>query len=101
MIFNLLLQPVWLDCNHLYVFGKSLHRQEYKFLRKGLEARLSKQQVPNLFNSQEALRNISPLTVIDKFRDVRNGKIRSDFYDDCLGIPDPSALVAARRMLPR
>ena len=38
VIFNLLLQPGWLDYNHLYVFGKSLHQQEYKVLRKGLES---------------------------------------------------------------
>ena len=30
VIFNLLLQPGWLDYNHLYVFGNSLHQQEYK-----------------------------------------------------------------------
>ena len=40
-IFNLLLQPGWLNYNHLYVFGKSLHQQEYMVLRKGLDARLS------------------------------------------------------------
>ena len=28
VIFNLLLQPGWLDYKHLYVFGKSLHQQE-------------------------------------------------------------------------
>ena len=60
VIFNLLLQPGWLDYNHLYVFGKSLHQQEYKVLRKGLEAGLSKQKISNVFNSQEALGNISP-----------------------------------------
>ena len=27
-IFNLLLQLGWLDYNHLYVFGKSLHQQD-------------------------------------------------------------------------
>ena len=92
VIFNLLLQPGWLDDKHLYVFGKSLHQQEYKVLRKGLEAGLSKQQVSNMFNSQEALGNISPLTVIEEFSVVRNGKIRADFYGDCQDIPDPSAL---------
>ena len=76
MIFNLLLRPGCLDYNHLYVFGKSLHQQEYKVLRNGLEAGLSKQQVSNLFNSQEGLGNISPLTAIEKFSGVRNGKIR-------------------------
>ena len=29
----------------LYVFGMSLHQQEYKVLRNGLDARLSKQQL--------------------------------------------------------
>ena len=61
-------------------------------LRKGIEAGLSKQQVSNLFNSQEASGNISPLTAIEKFSGVRNGKMQADFYDDCLDIPDTSAL---------
>ena len=92
VIFDLLLQAGWLNYNHLYVFGKSLHQQEYKVLRKDLEAGLSKQQVSNLFNSQEALGNISPLAAIETFSGVRNGKIRADFCDDCQDIPDPSAL---------
>ena len=55
VIFNLLLQLGWLDYNHLYVFGKCLRQQKYKVFRKGTEAGLSKQQVSNLFNIQEAL----------------------------------------------
>ena len=92
MIFNLLLQRGWLDYNHLYVFGKCLHQQEYKVLRKRLDAGLSKQHISNLFNSQNALGNIPPLTAIENFSGVRNGKVQADFYDDCQGIPDPSAL---------
>ena len=99
MIFNLLLQPGWLDYNHLYVFGKSLHQQEYKVHRKCLDAGLSKQQISNLFNSQEALVNILTLTAIEKFSCVSNGKIQADFYDDCQGIPDPSALDPTQKNL--
>ena len=95
MIFNLLLQPGWLDYNHMYVVGKSLHQQEYKVLRKGLEAGLSKQQ-SHLFNSQETLGNISPLTAIEKFSGVRNRKIQADFHNDSQDIPDPSALDPAQ-----
>ena len=51
-ILILLIQPGWLDYNHVYVFGKSLPQQEKKVLRKGLEAGLSKQQISNLFNIQ-------------------------------------------------
>ena len=99
MIFNLLLQPGWLDYNHLYVFGKSLHQQEYKVLRKGIDAGLSKQQISNLFNSQEAVGDISPLTAIESFSVASDGKIRSDFYDDCQDIPDPSALDPTQKNL--
>ena len=40
LLLNLLLQPNWLDYNHLYVFGRSLHQMEYKILRKGFEMKL-------------------------------------------------------------
>ena len=52
MTFNLLLQLDWLNYNHLYIFGTSLHQQEYKVLRKGLNAGLSKHQIFNWFSSQ-------------------------------------------------
>ena len=48
-----------------------------KVLRKGFEAGLSKQQISNVFNSQEALGNIPPLIAIDKYSGARNGKIRA------------------------
>ena len=97
VIFNLLLEPGWLDYNHLYVFGKSLHQQEYNVLRKDFEAGLSKQQISNVF-SQEALGNWV-LIAIEKYSVARNGKIRADFYDDCQNIPDPSALDHAQKNL--
>ena len=100
-IFNLLLQPYWLDYNYLYVFGKSLRQQEYKVFRKGFEAGLSKQQVYNVFANQEALHaaNISRLTAIDTFSGARSGMKKADFYDDCQDIPDPSTLDPMQRKL--
>ena len=92
VIFNLLLQPNWLDYSHLYVFGKCLHQQVYIVLRKGFEAGLSKQQISNVFANQEALHaaNVSPLIAIDTFSGVRSGK--ADFCNDCQDITDPSTL---------
>ncbi len=49
---NLLLQDDWLDYNHLYVFGKTLHQQEYQILQKGFEIGLSKTQIANIFSNQ-------------------------------------------------
>ena len=63
-------------------------------LRKGFEAGLSKQQISNVFGNQGALHaaNVSPLTAIDTVSGTHSGKIKSDFYDDCKDIPDPSTL---------
>ena len=93
LLLNLLLNPDWLDYNHLYIFGKSLHQKEYVILRKGLEAGLSKEQLANLFHNQESIR--SPTKLIDDY--IANGGeakggITAEFYDDCQLIPDPSSL---------
>ena len=64
LILNLLLNPDWLDYNHLFVFGKSLHQKEYQVLRKGFEAGLSKEQSANIFKNQESIK--SPIEVIDE-----------------------------------
>ena len=81
------------------MFRKSLHQQEYKILKRGFDSGLSKQQISNLFNNQEALGNISPLAAIEKFSAARNEKIPADFYDDCQDIPDPSALDPTQKNL--
>ena len=97
VIFNLLLQPGWLDYNHLYVFGKRLHQQEYKVLRKSFDGGLTKQKIFNVFSCQEALQ--SSLIAIEKYSGVHNGEILANFYDDCQNISDPSALDPTQKNL--
>ena len=94
MIFDLLLQPGWLDYNHLYVFRKSQHQQEYKVLRKGLEGG---NQISNVFNSQSELQH--PSEAIDQYSGARSGTIQADFYDDCQNIPNPRALEPGQKNL--
>ena len=64
-----------------------------RFLENG------KQQIFNLFNSQEALGIYRLSPPLKKFSGVRNGKIRADFYDDCHDIPDQSALDPTQKNL--
>ena len=101
LLLNLLLQPDWLDYNHLYVFGKSLHQQEYQILKKGFESGLSKAQVANIFLHQSTLSKVhlSPLEAIDHYSGVRNGTVKTDFYSDCMAIPDPSELDSSEKNL--
>ena len=82
----MLLQPDWLDYNHLYVFGKSLHQTEYKVLKKAFEGGLTKSQISNVFTHQ------IPPEDIDQYSGVRSGTIKADFYDDYSAIPDPADL---------
>ena len=94
LLLDLLLQPHWLDYNHLYVFGKSLHQQEYKMLKRGYEVGLSKRQVANIFHNQEVLVKVqlSPLEAIEEYTGVKRESIKANFYGDCAMIPDPSEL---------
>ncbi len=95
VLLNMLLRSDWLDYNHLYVFGNSLHQKEYKILRKGLEYVLSKKQISNIFINQEKLATMSPLQAIDeytKLNGIKTGEIKANFYSDCAMIPDPADL---------
>ena len=94
LLLNLLLQPKWLDYNHLYVFGKTLHQQEYQIVKKGFEVGLDKQQIVNIFKNQKEFEKVKlpPLEVIDQYSGARKGTIKADFYADCSMIPDPTEL---------
>ena len=94
LILNLLLQPKWLDYNHLYVFGKTLHQQEYQILKKGFEISLTKQQINNIFRNQKEFDKVkmNPLDVIDQYTGAKKGDIKAEFYGDCGMIPDPAEL---------
>ena len=97
---NLLLQTGWLDYNHLYIFGRSLHQPEYKILKYGLEKRLTKEQLSLIFQEQEMLSGkFTPYKIMDVMAadnedgGTRNEEIiKANFYEDCMHIPDPSTL---------
>ena len=90
VLFNLLLQPGWLDYDHLYVFGRSLYQPEYQILKKGFEAGLSKSQICNIFRNQSQFED--PIQLIDDYEGERKGGIKVEFFNDCKSIPDPSSL---------
>ena len=94
LLLNLLLQPNWLDYNRLYVFGKTLHQQEYRILRKGFEEGLSKEQISNIFKNQEEFEKVkmTPLELIGLYTGDKSGNISAEFFEDCASIPDPAEL---------
>ena len=94
LLLNLLLQPNWLDYEHLYVFGKSLHQQEYRILQKAFTSGLSKTQISNVFENQDEI-TMNPLELIDRYVNqggVVGDTIKANFYSDCSKVPDPSEL---------
>ena len=94
LLLNLLLKPNWLDYNHLYVFGNTLHQKEYQVMKKALDLGLTKQQINNIFKNQEEFEKIkaSPLEVIEDYNGYRKSEIKVEFYGDCSMIPDPTQL---------
>ena len=101
LMINLLLNKDWLDYNHLYVFGNSLHQEEYKILQMGFARGLSKEQIINVFNGQDTLKaaGMSALEAIEQFAGPARAEIRADFYTDCSMIPDPKVLDAREEHL--
>ena len=94
LLLNLLLQPNWLDYDHLYVFGKSLHQQEYRILQKAFTSGLSKTQISNVFENQDEI-TMNPLELIDCYVNqggVVSDTIKANFYSDCSNVPDPAEL---------
>ena len=93
LLYNLLLKP-WLDYENLIVFGKSLHQNEYQIIKNGFEHGLSKEQIANVFQNQEALLDIgvSPFQAIERYTGLKDNTVTASFYGDCDLIPDPSEL---------
>ena len=96
LLLNLVLQPNWLDYNHLYTFGRSLHQMEYKILHIDLKIRLSKEQIGNIFKRNCELKHFGePLNLIDTYVQmdgVTSRNIKASFYEDNKLIHDPSEL---------
>ena len=97
VIFNPFLQPGWLYYYHLCIWKESPPTNKNTSSSERFEGGLCKQQISNVFNSQDVLD--TPLIAIEKYIGARNGKIRDDFYDDCQNIPDPSALDPTQKNL--
>ena len=94
LLMNLLLQRDWLDYDHLYVFGLSLHQMEYQVLQKAFEMSLSKEQIANLFANQSIVKKqgLSPMDILNAYNGAHDGGIKANFFSDCTAIPDPRDL---------
>ncbi len=97
LMLNLLLKPGWLDYDHLYIFGNSLHQKEYKILKAGLEAGLSKEQITNIFENQSRFGKVDVFDAIAESTINNEVKLHAEFYDDCRAIPDPCELSTEKK----
>ena len=92
LLLNLLLKPGWLDYDHLYVFGKSLHQFQYKILKKSFEEGLSKEEITQFFDKQEYIKNldVSVYQIIEQIGKCKGkGDIIAEFYENAYSVPDP------------
>ena len=108
LLLNLLLKPGWLDYNKLYVFGRSLFQPEYRILKKGLEEKLSKEALMNLFDNRDEIISLgipTSLIIEEMAKDLNtNDKTEKDdieckFYEFPDDVPDPRDLNATHKNL--
>lgn len=83
LLMNLLLNNFsnydYLDYDHLYIYGKSLHQPEYKLLNNCLKLNNSKSEIFNCFKNK-----------IDPTRKLQNNTIEYFQSEEISEIPDPT-----------
>src|SRR5208282_5234436 len=90
LLLNLLLND-YLDYDHLYIFGKSLHQPEYQVLIKALNKNLPKEVIVELIKNK-LTDDIHIKKVGKGIKNKNKSKLIVEFYDDSSNIPDPSEL---------
>jgi hypothetical protein len=94
LLLNLLLNDFkdipFLDYNHLYLFGKSLHQPEYQVLLTGLRNKIPRHIIKDLIKNK-----ITDNKIIQKIGyglENKNDNIIVESFSDQLKIPDPNEL---------
>ena len=59
LLFQILLADGFLDYNNLLIFSKSLNQNEYQVLIEGFKNKLTKEQIREIFERQDDLKDIS------------------------------------------
>jgi hypothetical protein len=90
LLMNLLLNSYgdedFLDFDNLFIFAKSLHQQEYKFLFECFKKGLNKNDILRLIRNEQTSEN-------------NKHDINIEFYDDSSLVPDPSELDKTKKNL--
>jgi hypothetical protein len=97
LLLNLLLNN-WLDYDHLYIFGKSLHQPEYQVLIKALNKNIPKKDIVKLIK-QKRTDDIYINYVGEGIKNKNKSKLIVETYDDSSNIPDPSELNSKHKNL--
>src|SRR6266853_751074 len=63
-LFNMILQPTFLDYNRLFIFSPSIHQAEFQILIHAFKNKLHKEQVIKIFEKQNELGIEDPAEVI-------------------------------------
>src|SRR5438552_16088010 len=96
LLFNMLLQPDFIDYNKLYIFSNSLYQPEYQLLIKGYQNCLDKSHIIGIFKNQEGFEGWSIQEiceyVADNLPEKDKGNITVSAFKSAKDVPDPSAL---------
>ena len=96
LLFNMLLQPDFLDYNKLYIFSNSLQQPEYQLLIKGFQNNLDKTHIIGIFRNQKDFKGWSIQEICEyvseKLPEIDKGNITISAFKSTKDVPDPSEL---------
>ena len=103
-VFNMKLQPDFLDYNSFHIYSPSIYQNEYEFLVSGFKNRLSKEDMVVCLNSQEKLGITDPEKLAELYSNSvpENEKWQNTeiiTYKNASYIPQPESLHKGRKHL--
>lgn len=101
-VFNMLLQPGFLDYDTLHIFSPSLHQDEYRLLISGLKNKLSKKDITLCIQGQDALGVSDPESLTEQYaKTLKPTALWTDVevyaYKSVNDVPQPESLQKGRK----
>jgi hypothetical protein len=102
-LFNMLLEPGFLDYNHLFLFSPSIHQAEYQLLIHGFKNKLHKHHIQWIIDNQKELGINEPkkaVEVFESYLDKENkwNDIECYTFDSIDELPRPQDIDKTKKM---
>src|SRR5271156_4724779 len=103
-LFNMLLEPGFLDYNRLFIFSPSIHQPEYQLLIHGFQNKLHKYHIQSIIENQKKLGINDPeeaIKIVESWMEKEDkwDEIECHTFDSISDLPEPQDIDKTKKNL--